>query len=75
MYLSFVNECLVNGKVDLFNPTKKVDVDIRLKEAKKIGKQFQIENWQEDRQVFDVMLGGRSKPGKMCFRTLLDQCS
>ena len=74
MYLSFVNECLVNGKVDLFNPTKKVNVDIRLKETK-IGKQFQIGNWQEDRQVFGVMLGGRSKPGKMCFRTLLHQCS
>ena len=44
MYLSFVNECLVNGKVDLFNPTKKVNVDIRLKKTKKNWKA--VSNWK-----------------------------
>ena len=53
--LSFVNECLLKGKADFFDPIKKVNLDIRLKKTKKIRKAVSV--MKKDRQAFGVILG------------------
>ena len=60
MYLSFVNECLIKGKSDFFDPVKKVNLDIELKKTNKIWKAVSV--MKEDKQAFGVMLRGRRKP-------------
>ena len=41
MYFSFVNERLIKGKADFFDPIKKINFDTGLKETKKTRKQCQ----------------------------------
>ena len=60
MHLSFVNDCLIKRKADFLDPIKKVNLDIGLKKTKKILKA--VSAMKEDRQAFELMLGGRSEP-------------
>ena len=50
MYLSFVNERLLKGKADVFDPIKKINLDIGLKKTKKIRKAVSV--MEKDRQAF-----------------------
>ena len=42
MYLSFVNERLIKGKVDFSEQFEKVSFDIELRKRKRFGKQFRL---------------------------------
>ena len=55
MHLSFVNDCLIKRKADLFYPIKKINLDIGLKKTKKILKGVSV--MKEDKEPFGVMLG------------------
>ena len=55
MYLSFVNERLIKGKVDFSEQFEKVSFDIELRKRKRFGKQFQL--WKKIGKGFGVMLG------------------
>ena len=50
MYLSFVNERLIKGKANFFDPIKKVNLDTGLKKTKKIRKAVSV--IKERRQGF-----------------------
>ena len=60
MHLSFVNDCLIKGKADFFDPIKKVNHDIGFKKTKEILKVVSV--MKKDRQTFGVVLGGRNEP-------------
>ena len=53
MYISFVNECLLNRKAVFFDPIKKINLDIGSKKTKKIRKAVSV--MKGDRQAFGVM--------------------
>ena len=60
LYLYIVNDCLIKGKCNFFEPTKKVYLDIGLSRTKKIRKA--VAAMKQDRQAIGLMLGGRSEP-------------
>ena len=54
--LPFVNECRTKRKADLFDPIKKVNLDIGLKKTKRLRKAVSV--IKEDGKAFRVMFLG-----------------